>query len=1315
MASSSNGSNLTPAEQLRMRHAANEPHNPTVEDVVDEEDVQHPPALHASSDPVTASSSSDPTGKPPVDVPSRPKKAPLNVNSEEAFPSLGPSKPAPVAASHTWSRKPASTLNGSANTPTNGSSQASQARARNAPAQGGNSSPSNFGLSNVSLPGRAVERVAFAPQQITPRHLLKKPIPEVLREINKRSKAQVVVKEGPGGQIIFEGTGPQDAVRQALKEVANQVGSKQSIKIAVPLAVRPFLIGKQGQTIQGITKRTGARINIPKQDEPVNADDEDATIDITVEGDAVSAEMARREVQKIINERTSSQSMSLKDIPPEFYPFLIGAREANLNKLRGSADLNINIPSYHVWSGAPPTQPQAQGKPASFVPQPSLPIRISGDRQAAQQARERIDRQVEALRRQLTSHQLPIERGRHQFIVGQNGDALHDLIEETGCSVIVPPSNDDTETLYIIGPPDKIESAVNKVMDVAASMAVSNVDVARQHARAPPAHAHNLGRYLRERQAIAELERQYAASIVLPVTRDSPANWQIFSQDGKQGMRARTDALNLIAAHPPSRFQSMDVNPFYHNHLQRQAPQIRREHGVHILFPLEDPESQELVLVYEAPGSPSEYSLPRQPPSAAEIKEHQQSVQAALKYLNSIVGNNKNVVSQHFEAPPKYHEKVQRYVDREQRNLPEGQIPPQLLFGKPAPKSSGPGFHIRGPATEVDALNAMLLAFIEQEKKDELERGFTMSFEYPHKFASHLIGRKGDNIKKLQDEFDIEINYTEGKIELKGPKAKCEACKSHILSNAKKLEDEATHQIKVPAQYHYDLKGPKGSQVMRLQDRYNVRINFPRQQHVADDADAATESSFRGQPTQAPDVVVIKGPRKGADEAREELLNLLQYVQDNSHTATVAVASKQVPSLIGAGGRELDSLRNETKCRIDMPKKEEVEANSRVEIKLKGTKKQVEDAKKLLLERAKEFDNTVSESMEIDPKFYKTIIGPSGSTLSKIVLDAGGPEDRRQMNRMVTFPKQGSNESSIKIQGPKAVVQKIITAIRGLVSEKDGQVVESVNVPPEMHRHLIGPGGSTRRKLEEDFKVEINIPRADTSGPERANVKISGQPEDVAKVKSHIDSLIKEQASETIEVPVGLHHIVSDDGNIFRRLRNDHGITVDHAGKKPPAKSSTAGASRGRANGGGASMPLITDDPEDVQNSHSWELQEPEAVAEGEGGNIPWVLRGNEDNLAKARKLIEQAISNASKPTSTGYLILPDPKMYRFVIGQGGSTINSIRKQTNVQIQVPKQGSGSEAIEIKGPKEGVLKAKDLVLEAVENGIQNGGQGGRRRG
>jgi rRNA processing protein Krr1/Pno1 len=273
-------------------------------------------------------------------------------------------------------------------------------------------------------------------------------------------------------------------------------------------------------------------------------------------------------------------------------------------------------------------------------------------------------------------------------------------------------------------------------------------------------------------------------------------------------------------------------------------------------------------------------------------------------------------------------------------------------------------------------------------------------------------------------------------------------------------------------------------------------------------------------------------------------------------------------------------------------------------------------------------------------------------------------------------------------------------------------VTESIQVPPEKHRMLIGTGGSVRRKIETDFSIELLIPRADSKGPERSTVTVTGKPDSIQKAKSHIETLLKDQSTATVQVPRHLHHFVADDGAIFRKLRNEFGVTVDHAGARPPPRPA-AGVSRGRtgnsSGGGAAAMPLITDDPAQAGDTHAWELVTNEGPPAGEGkseGTIPWALRGNEERVARAKEVVERAVERAAKPTATGYLILPDAKLYRFVIGPSGATVNSIRAKTGTQITVPRQGSGDEAIEIKGPKEGVEQAKDLILEAVKAGKDN---------
>ena len=427
----------------------------------------------------------------------------------------------------------------------------------------------------------------------------------------------------------------------------------------IPASVRAHVIGRQGATIQAISKRTGARIQVPKTEEVAapGEDDDNMTIDVSIEGDAVAAEMARREIEAIVNERTSTVNMRLRDIPAEFYPFIAGPHNAGINALEEGRDLKIKVPEYHTWSHQPPPQAPLSNQTPRFLPHPSSHIQISGDRHAVQEARAEIERQVEELRREITLSQLAINRGQHQFIIGDKGGSLNDLLKETGCAVILPPDSDDTEMLTITGPHDRIELGIDKVMNLAASMQMSSVDVARQHPNAAmgaQAHARALTRYLQQRQAIEQLEQLYDSRIVLPTTEDGPMNWELYSRDGKNIIRARSDIMNLINAHPPSRLRPVDVDHFFHQHIQEQGAQhVRDDYGVHLLLPDQMDPTAPLILVYEGQTPQLDYELPRQRPSAAQVSEFERALEEAQAHILDLISGRQEIETRGIAVPSK--------------------------------------------------------------------------------------------------------------------------------------------------------------------------------------------------------------------------------------------------------------------------------------------------------------------------------------------------------------------------------------------------------------------------------------------------------------------------------------------------------------------------------------------------------------------------------------------------------------------------------------------------------------------------------------
>ena len=254
---SGDDADLTPAQKLQEKHNADAIHRPTIEDVVDEEDLTHPPPSMQTSSPGPPTSQAKPTTEPLSEKAAgkqkareEPETAAPNVQankqpvfdtkSEELFPALGsgPKAKTPAPAAMAWgAQKPVSMTNSPSNgvsgrgplTSSNTSSRASTPAPGILTPASTNASirPQSRGApQSLSLPGKHSEKIEFAPSELLSKDRLKKPIKDILQGINKRSKATVTMRPGPNSGLIFEGVGPFEATRQALKDVAKEIGSR---------------------------------------------------------------------------------------------------------------------------------------------------------------------------------------------------------------------------------------------------------------------------------------------------------------------------------------------------------------------------------------------------------------------------------------------------------------------------------------------------------------------------------------------------------------------------------------------------------------------------------------------------------------------------------------------------------------------------------------------------------------------------------------------------------------------------------------------------------------------------------------------------------------------------------------------------------------------------------------------------------------------------------------------------------------------------------------------------------------------------------
>ncbi len=241
----------TAAKRTQEKHAA---HPVMVEDVRDEEDLAHPPPSNGNTSRTETPHAAGPNeevmlqkvteekGRERGD--SQPRDLQVKQNpifdpkSEDAFPALG-AGPKPHATTHlaaAWGSKnhapggngQPNGMNGNGSTSNATSSRASTPASSMAPDSmkaSGAPQSRGFSIPRMNIPGKHSERIQFSPSQLLPRDQLKKPLADIIRAINKRSKAVVKYHQGPNGTLFFDATGPPDATRQALIDVAKEVGS----------------------------------------------------------------------------------------------------------------------------------------------------------------------------------------------------------------------------------------------------------------------------------------------------------------------------------------------------------------------------------------------------------------------------------------------------------------------------------------------------------------------------------------------------------------------------------------------------------------------------------------------------------------------------------------------------------------------------------------------------------------------------------------------------------------------------------------------------------------------------------------------------------------------------------------------------------------------------------------------------------------------------------------------------------------------------------------------------------------------------------
>lgn len=837
-------------------------------------------------------------------------------------------------------------------------------------------------------------------------------------------------------------TGSHQAVISARKDVLRQITKPTTVEFTIPSKLRSAVIGQRGKTINPIIQSTGVQIDIAKDE------DEPEWVPTTEE-------------EKLFG-RALKVSISGD---------MEGCAEAKAQIMRiideNSKSLNVKLPL------KPELKPFVELKLESLVlvddktevvVGPSALI-ISGSRDSILTTKSQVEKLIESIEINLVTMVKKIPVGLHDFL------DIDEIFSKTNVQVVLPKDSESLEVKFV-----GLSSDINKGIELAKSqtdkVVVDVLNLGKSHG-GKVAHAKNLIAFLAYTKSFDAIGEEFGVSIKGASTSallDEQNNEVLVTITGSKDKldsikKARKSIVDLVNKIPPSYVKTVEgIEPFLFGKINRN---VSVQENVSIV-----PFGDKLVLV--AQQSDDDEFLPSQEEIDARLKAVEESLDDLLKVSSSLVEKSIELDSNdQLLLKDQLHTFLNKFdsdsLQIQLQTPTEGQI------------------SLKGSKSVIEDAISQISGLIEEIKNYEEASKYNTTITFPKKLLARFIGQRGTQLNELSQDFNVKIDVynedsaSEAEIKLTGLKSNVDELIKKIDSLNKKWSDEVTSTVKMDQKYQRTLIGPNGIYINRLQDKYHVNIKLQ-----------------KGDSQE----VIIRGPSRGVAKAEEEINMLIEYEKENGHKETIQVSKKSVGNIVGKKGETLNDITADCGVSIDIGD----QAGDKVDIEIVGSKKGIREAINMIKQIESKAVNYVHKQIEIDPKWYRQLIGPGGSIKRDIMVQAGGDESDRDFRRLLQFPSQDSKSHIVKLEGDSATVDKIEAKLIQMVADFESIVEDSIEIEKSLHWAVIGPMGSSKQAVEQEFNVRINIPHKDK--PQTAIV-IRGTPENIAKTKEKLLKMVE--------------------------------------------------------------------------------------------------------------------------------------------------------------------------------------------------------------
>ncbi|VBB30290.1 unnamed protein product [Acanthocheilonema viteae] len=939
------------------------------------------------------------------------------------------------------------------------------------------------------------------------------PFNETIDELASKTGAKINIPPPAASSEVIVITGEKEGVYQAASAVRqiyeNMKTIAKPVTCQVARAQHRYVVGPQRRGLAEILKSTGVSVEVSPEEE----DSDTITLrgDPTKLGEALA--MVYAKASSVITAEITCESWMHK--------FLIGPKGATLETLVPNKD-----------------------KVQIGFEQDGL-IYLEGAPEEVKKAQMSLLCEIKRLTDEMSSETIRVSPSLHRHVIGRGGALISKIKDETGVQISIPNEQTNSDEIKVEGNKEGVKKAIEEITEIVKR--IEN-EKTRDILIEQRFHKQLIGA---KGETVQKLREQFPSVIFS------------FPDPGKKSdiVNLRGDKIEVDKAYKQLTVMNKEL---LESNFQMTVPIFKEFHkhiigkgGTNIRKIREETQTR-----IDLPGGESGEDK-------ITITGKKANVEKAVEQLTKIQNELASIITVEVNIPQKIHARLLGGGRRLILNIQDECGGVHIKF--PPEKTTSDKVSIRGPKDDVARAEKMLMALAKDRELSSFEDSVSAKPEFHRfiigrggsrikkiremysdvrilfprdsdtdKDIIHLVGKKDDviEVKKQLEAMITELNENvetkmevdpkyhrhfvirgaavlreiqdqnggviisfpragtnDSRVTLKGSKQCVECAKARIEEIVEDLESQTTLKVEIPGEYHRALLSNRGQKIQELQSKYNVQIKFP-DRRLRETAQKENVRNTDDGPSLL-DTIIISGRDERCKETAEALKALVPV------TKTVNVAFEHHRFLIGRSGETIRSLMQAHDVNISIPP----EDTHLDEIVITGTAENVESAVADILKRVSEFEEAAEIrrlrsfklTFDVPSEYHVRLIGPRGKVVNEL---------RAKHDVQIAFPRSSSDPpDTITLTGYEANCKACKEEMEAIIGEVQSLFTQEIFLDATFHPRLIGQKGRNLKKVMDEFKVEIRLPR--NIDPDPNLVVIAGKDEDA--VYDCIEQLRREE------------------------------------------------------------------------------------------------------------------------------------------------------------------------------------------------------------